>query len=63
MLVVALGIVEGGAKHVLGVWQGATENSAVVKGLLEDLVDRGPAVSGSDGWIESAASRCRTCFR
>src|SRR4029077_172550 len=21
------------------------------------------AVSGSDGWIESAASRCRTCFR
>ena len=25
----------------LGVWQGATENTAVVKGLLEDLVDRG----------------------
>jgi putative transposase len=23
------------------VWQGATENTAVVKGLLEDLVDRG----------------------
>src|ERR1700732_5560125 len=35
------GIAEGGAKHVLGVWQGATENTAVVKGLLEDLVDRG----------------------
>jgi len=32
---------EGGEKHVLGVWQGATENTAVVKGLLEDLVDRG----------------------
>src|ERR1700730_14061275 len=28
-------------KHVLGVWQGATENTTVVKGLLEDLVDRG----------------------
>lgn len=40
VLVVALGIAEGG-KHVLGVWQGATENTAVVKGLLEDLVDRG----------------------
>jgi len=27
VLVVALGIAEGGEKHVLGVWQGATENS------------------------------------
>ena len=41
MLVVALGIAESGEKHVLGVWQGATENTTVVKGLLEDLVDRG----------------------
>jgi putative transposase len=41
VLVVALGIAEGGEKHILGVWQGATENTAVVKGLLEDLVERG----------------------
>jgi putative transposase len=41
VLVVALGIAEGGEKYVLGVWQGATENTTVVKGLLEDLVDRG----------------------
>ena len=41
VLVVALGIAAGGEKHVLGVWQGATENTTVVKGLLEDLVDRG----------------------
>ena len=41
VLVVALGIAEGGEKHVLGVWQGATENTTVVQGLLEDLVDRG----------------------
>jgi len=41
VLVVALGIAEGGQKHVLGVWQGATENTTVVKGLLEDLVERG----------------------
>jgi putative transposase len=38
---VVLMIAESGEKHVLGVWQGATENTAVVKGLLEDLVDRG----------------------
>jgi putative transposase len=30
VLVVALGIAEGGEKHVLGVWQGATENTTVV---------------------------------
>jgi putative transposase len=41
VLVVALGIAESGEKHVLGVWQGATENTTVVKGLLENLVDRG----------------------
>ena len=41
VLVVALGIAESGAKHVLGVWQGARENTTVVKGLLEDLVERG----------------------
>ncbi len=67
VLVVALGIAESGEKHVLGVWQGATENTTVVKGLLEDLVDRGldheAAVSGGDGWIEGAASRCGACFR
>jgi putative transposase len=28
-------------KQVLGVWQGATENTTVVKDLLEDLVARG----------------------
>ena len=35
------GMGEDGAKHVLGLWQGATENAAVVKALLEDLVERG----------------------
>jgi transposase-like protein len=40
-IVTAIGIDEQGKKHVLGLWHGATENSAVVKGLLEDLVARG----------------------
>jgi len=40
-IVTAIGIDEQGKKHVLGLWHGATENSAVVKGLLEDLVSRG----------------------
>lgn len=41
VLVVALGIESSGKKQVLGLWQGATENTTVVKELLEDLVARG----------------------
>ena len=41
VLVVALGIASSGRKQVLGLWQGATENTTVVKELLEDLVARG----------------------
>jgi putative transposase len=39
--VVALGIESSGKKHVLGLWQGATENTTVVQALLEDLEGRG----------------------
>jgi len=41
LLVVALGLDKGGRKHVLGLWQGATENSSVCTRLLEDIVRRG----------------------
>jgi len=40
-LVAAIGVDLQGKKHVLGLWYGATENTTVVKGLLEDLVSRG----------------------
>ena len=40
-VVAAIGLDLQGRKHVLGLWHGATENSTVVKGLLEDLVSRG----------------------
>jgi transposase-like protein len=36
-----VGVDTEGAKHVLGMTEGATENAVVVKGLLEDLVERG----------------------
>jgi len=39
--IVALGIDIWGKKHVLGVRQGATENTIVCAELLEDLVERG----------------------
>ena len=40
-MTVALGMLENGAKRVLGVRQGATENAAVCTALLEDLQGRG----------------------
>jgi putative transposase len=40
-VLIALGIDEKGFKHVLGVHEGATENSASCKALLEDLAERG----------------------
>jgi len=44
LLIVALGIDAGGHKHVLGLWQGGTENATVVGGLLDDLIGRGLSV-------------------
>jgi len=41
VLVAAIGIDEAGDKHVLALALGATENAAVVKTLLADLVERG----------------------
>jgi len=37
----AVGVDEGGKKHVLGVREGASENAEVTRALLEDLVERG----------------------
>ncbi len=40
-VLVAVGVDAEGHKHVLGIAEGASENQAVAKGLLEDLVRRG----------------------
>jgi putative transposase len=41
VLLAAIGIDAEGAKHPLGLVEGATENAAVVQALLDDLVGRG----------------------
>jgi len=48
MVLVALGVSSDGTKHILGLRDGATENSEVVKALLDDLVERG-LDRGEDG--------------
>lgn len=40
-VIIALGIDSKGKKHILGLRQGATENAAVAKGLLGELIERG----------------------
>lgn len=40
-IVAALGVDMDGKKHVLGLWEGATENAAVCRALLTNLVERG----------------------
>jgi transposase-like protein len=59
-VLVAVGVDEEGKKHVLGLAEGASENQAVAKGLLEDVVRRG-GENGSeilvcDRRLEGAAS-------
>jgi transposase-like protein len=44
--IVALGVDIWGKKQVLGIRQGATENTAVCLDLLEDLVERGLSAAG-----------------
>ncbi len=41
MVLVALGIDTQGRKHVLGLWEGATENAGACKALLRNLIGRG----------------------
>ena len=40
-VIASVGVDRTGAKHVLGVAEGATENKTVVKALLESMVERG----------------------
>jgi putative transposase len=40
-ILIALGVASDGAKHVLGLREGSTENAAVARAMLSDLIDRG----------------------
>ena len=41
VVLMALGVDETAQKHVLGLWEGSTENTATCKGLLRNLLQRG----------------------
>lgn len=47
VVLAAVGVDQDGQKHVLGLREGATENTAAVRALLTDLVERGLATGRS----------------
>lgn len=63
MILIALGIDTQGRKHVLGVREGTTENSAVAGALLSDLVDRGLEVERPLLFVIDGAKALRTAIR
>jgi putative transposase len=51
VVLVALGIDARGHKHVLGLHEGSTENTRVVKALLAELIDRGLQADRARLWV------------
>ena len=51
VILVALGIDARGDKHVLGLREGSTESTRVVRSLLSDLVDRGLDADRARPWV------------
>jgi len=59
----ALGVDATGAKHVLGLWEGATENEVACKGMLENLVTRGLAPTRSRLFVIDGSKALRAAVR
>jgi len=57
-VLVAMGVDEEGKKHILGLAEGASENQAVAKGLLEELVRRGVKLDRKYLFVIEARRRC-----
>ena len=58
----AVGVDRSGAKHVLGVVEGATENAVVVKALLESMVERGIAPERKRLFVIDGAKALRSAI-
>jgi transposase-like protein len=62
-ILIALGIDTDGRKQILGLREGATENSRVAKALLRDLIDRGLSQEPARLFVTDGAKAIRTAIR
>ena len=59
VILVALGIDAKGHKHVLGIHEGSTENTRVVKALLAELISRGLQADRARLWVIDGSKALR----
>ena len=59
VVLIALGIDDHGDKHILGIREGSTENTRVVRSLLADLVERGLDPQAPRLWVIDGAKALR----
>ena len=62
-ILIALGIDIDGKKQILGLREGATENSRVAKSLLRDLIDRGLSQEQARLFVIDGAKAIRAAIR
>ncbi len=61
-MLTALGVTIDGAKTLLGIWAGSTENTVVVTELLSNLVGRGLRVDASMLFVMDGGKAIRDVF-
>ena len=59
VVLIALGIDDQGDKHILGIREGSTENTRVVRSLLADLIERGLDAEAPRLWVIDGAKALR----
>jgi transposase-like protein len=62
-ILVALGVAADGRKYVLGLREGATENTAVAKAIIEDLVERGLSTERAILFVIDGSKALRRAIR
>jgi len=63
VVIAALGVDAAGAKHVLGIWEGATENAPTCRAMLNNLVTRGLDVETTRLFVIDGSPGLRTAIR
>jgi putative transposase len=63
VVLVALGVDSTGNKHVLGLWEGATENGAACSALLADLQHRGLRADRTRLFVIDGSKALRSAIR